>query len=403
MKEEEKLRLKELKEKAERTDEENTELEALKEKEFLSKISDEVEKGTKKILKESGALTIDKDGVKITMVKAEEDKLTPEMKLTKQIQAIYQQKFLHKTVDPMTVGTPADGGYLVPDITAPSIIELASTYGQARQLFNVMPMGQNAIVMPKYLTGATAYWVNESSAITASKPTLGYVKMTPHKVAAIVPVSRELMEGAVPNISTYIMNLIAKSFGAAEDTQFFAGSGSPLYGLFYISNTFANAHAITGVNVNTLAHADLMACINGVDQALLEGAVWMYHRSIDVYIRGLKDKNDRPLFIDGYAGRPDTLLGYPVQMIEKATSATTANATVSTPFIALGNPKAQLFGETNNMVIDVTKSGYIASTEIFTVDDIAIRVIRSVTNAVDSAGTANGLADSFSIIKTAAA
>lgn len=415
MDETKKVRLTELKAKTERTAEEETELKALEKEELLADISKEAEEGTKKVLTESGLLNISKDGVKFTMIKAEEDKYTAEHRFVAQIKGIFEKNILGqkdysdevkrilKAVDPMDIQTVADGGYLVPDVTAGQIIMRPSTYGQARQLFQNFPMGQNAQIIPKYLTGVTAYWVNEEASITASKPTLGYVKLTPHKVGAIVAVTRELLLGAVPNISNYIMNLFDVSFGAAEDTQLFSGSGSPIYGLFYISNSFANAQAIAGTNVNTLAYDDLFKCIVGMDPAMLQGAVWMYHRTIDPYVRGIKDDQNRPIFIDGYNGRPDTLLGYPVVLIEKGITATVANATVSTPFIALGNPKNQLIGDISGMVVDVTKSGYIASTEIFHTDVIAIRAIRQVTNAADTAGTANGLADAFSVISTAAA
>src|SRR5438552_10452131 len=52
---------------------------------------------------------------------------------------------LIKTASPMTEGTSADGGYLVPALTEATILEAIPTFGQARKYMQVMPMSGNTL------------------------------------------------------------------------------------------------------------------------------------------------------------------------------------------------------------------------------------------------------------------
>jgi HK97 family phage major capsid protein len=305
-------------------------------------------------------------------------------------------EIIAKAADPQNVATTADGGYLVPQITQPVILELIPTFGQARQFMNAFPMSGNETVIPKELVNPTAYWVTEGSQITDSKATLGTITMTPKKLAAIVTLTNEVLMDASINFGQYIINKIAQAFGTAEDAQFFAGTGSPMNGIFKSTNTFGGAVATSGLNVNTLSYVNMLNCIAGVDQNYLANAGWYFHRSILPIVAGMTDSQQRPLLEPAFGDLPMRILGFPVRLIENAPSATTANATASTPFIILGDLNNSLIGDVLGMTVSFSTDGVVDSTSLFENDLTGIKVIKRVAfNA--------GLTAKYSIIKTAAA
>lgn len=301
-----------------------------------------------------------------------------------------------KAADPQNVATPADGGYLVPQVTQPVILELIPTFGQARQFMNAFPMSGNETVIPKELVNPTAYWVTEGNAITDSKATLGTLTMTPKKLAAIVTLTNEVLRDASVNFGQYIISKIAQAFGTAEDAQFFAGTGSPMNGVFKSTNFFGGAVATSGLSVNTLSYANLLNCIAGVDQNYLANAAWYFHRSILPVVAGMVDNQNRPILEPAFGDLPMRVLGFPVRLIENAPSATTANATASTPFVLLGDLNNSLIGDVLGMTVSFSTDGVVDSTSLFENDLTGIKVIKRVAfNA--------GLVAKYSIIKTSAA
>jgi len=187
---------------------------------------------------------------------------------------------IKKAADPQNETTDADGKYLVPAITQPRILELIPTFGQARQHMNAFPMSGNETNIPKELTNPTAYWVTEGAQITDSKATLGVITMTPKKLAALVTLTNEVLQDASVNFGQYIIKKIAQAFGTAEDTQFFAGTGSPMNGIFKSSNTFGGDDETATGDVNSITYQNFLNCLADIDQNYLMGAKWFFHRSI---------------------------------------------------------------------------------------------------------------------------
>lgn len=300
-----------------------------------------------------------------------------------------------KAADPQNVATPADGGYLVPAVTQPRILELIPTFGQARQYMNAFPMSGNETNIPKELTNPTAYWVTEGNQITDSKATLGVITMTPKKLAALVTLTNEVLLDANVNFGQYIIKKIAQAFGTAEDSQFFAGTGSPMNGIFKSTNTFGGVEETATGNVNSITYQNFLTCMANVDQNYLMNAKWYLHRSIMPYIWGLTDTSGRLVFAPATGDLPATLLGIPVVWVESAPTAATANATAGTPFILLGDLNNSFIGDVLGMTVSFATEATVDSTSLFENDLTGIRVIKRVAFSA-------GLVSKYSVIKTKA-
>lgn len=289
----------------------------------------------------------------------------------------------------MTIGTSADGGYLVPALTDASIWELIKTYGQILQKATVMPMGQNVINLPKYTGSIAGNWVTEASAATPEKGTLGVDTLTPKKWVGLIPMSNELFKGANPSIGAFITKVLAQAEGYAIDTKCWQNSAATLTGVFYASNTFGGTQTLSGTNPNTLTYPDLVAATLNVDMNYNPRPEWYMSRSMLSIVLGIVDLQNKPIF--DYNTR--TLLGYPVNIIEQApTSADSA----SKPVILFADLSASVVGDVSGRSVDVSSEAPVtingSYVSLFENDMSAIRVVKQWAFAPRTNG--------YSLIKT---
>lgn len=127
----------------------------------------------------------------------------------------------------MTVGTSANGGYLVGTQNM-SFIDMLRNRTVVGRLGATMLSGlQGNITIPKLTAGGTAYWLtNEATAITESNQTLGQLALSPKNVGALTEVSRQLMMQSSPAADQMIMNDLTKVLGIAIDLASLEGPGT---------------------------------------------------------------------------------------------------------------------------------------------------------------------------------
>lgn len=294
-----------------------------------------------------------------------------------------------KAVDPQSVGTPADGGYLVPTLTQAKIYEMAVTNGAFKN-FTQLPMAGNVIRMPKELLNPTWYWMNENASITSSKATLSYADLTPQKGGALVTLSNEVLRRANPSIASYITKKIAQVRATAFDAKFFANSNSTFTGIFYASNAFGKTTTLATNSVTTgLTNKKINETIFGIDQAKLAGAKWVMHRTVWAEICNMEDDSHRP-FVPFMDQVNMTFKGFPVLLVENAPT-----DAANTPVMLLGNLENSIMGTIDDMLIDMSTEAYVDATSLFQYDLAAIRVLSSV--AFDP-----GMVSEYAVIKTKA-
>jgi HK97 family phage major capsid protein len=127
----------------------------------------------------------------------------------------------------MTVGTAAQGGYLV-ETENVGFIEMlrnrAVAYRMgARRLSGLV----GNVTIPRQSGAATAVWLaNEASTITESNQTLQQVALTPKTVGAYTEVSRQLMLQSNPSAEGIVTADLAVTTALAVDTGVLNGSGA---------------------------------------------------------------------------------------------------------------------------------------------------------------------------------
>jgi HK97 family phage major capsid protein len=247
----------------------------------------------------------------------------------------------------LTVGVPADGGYTVPEDFRPELIRLVEEYGIARKYCTVIPMSVPEVVTPSLTSGVSVTWPNEAAAITEDQPAFGQVKLSAKKMAALVPLSSELLADSSLAMSNLIINLIGESIAAEEDRMAFVG------GVDENSDPFDGILNTTGVNSVVMGGGDttfaditadyLLDMTDSISRSARKGAMFFINRTVLNVIRKLKDSAGNYIWQAPSAEGPGTIWGYPYADIDEMPALT--DTAVSTPFVIFGNPRHMYLGD----------------------------------------------------------
>ncbi len=127
----------------------------------------------------------------------------------------------------MAMGTGSSGGYIVPTIYLANIIELLraeAVIGKMGATF-LSDLQGSPVQIPRQSGGATAYWVGENSAITATDLTLEQLSLTPKKVGALVKMSNSLIKLSNPSAEALVNRDIAQVLALDIDLKALRGTG----------------------------------------------------------------------------------------------------------------------------------------------------------------------------------
>lgn len=213
-------------------------------------------------------------------------------------------------------GTAADGGYLVPEEFANVIIEDIRDLNIMRQFASVMTTTTDTVHIPSLVSRPKAAWRAEKAVKNTSTANFTENVLTPYSLAAIVPLSNELVSDATlgvgGSIVNYIAGLMAVSLNEKEEAAFWVGSGTGqptgIDGGGYTLRTFA-----AGAGATDTVRADtLISAYQNTPQGYRNRAVWVMNMGTLGEVGRLKDSQNRYLLTD-LAGSPTQLIkGRPV-------------------------------------------------------------------------------------------
>jgi HK97 family phage major capsid protein len=235
-------------------------------------------------------------------------------------------------------GSNSAGGALVPEEFANRVIRLVETYGTFPGTAENVSMSRDTMVIPKRLSGTTAYFVGEGSSITESEPTYGNVSLVAKKLAVGCRMSSEVVEDSqgVVGLADAVAQEFATSLAYKIDLCGWLGDGTSDYGgvrgiVSKINNGDYTASVVTAASGNTsfetLDIEDFLGVIGKLPIYARQGARWFvspsgYAASIArlKYAAGGNTVEN----IGGAAG--ESFLGYPVSMVHVLNSTLGADA-----------------------------------------------------------------------------
>ena len=237
--------------------------------------------------------------------------------------------------------TDADGWYLVPTEFHAEVIRVAELTWFARKYCSIYGMGTDSKNITTLATGAVAYIVWESAAVTASSPTFGQKVLNARKFACLIKSTQELIDDNMTNeqVTTLVAKLAAEALAELEDAQVLTGAGTGLNMLWILADTNVN---IVTMGTGDTSFADvnygyLLSVKNAVKSKYKKAGkgtiAWAMSQDVFNHIESIVDTTGRPIMRESMT-TPDTytLFWYPVELTEVMPD--DSDDAVSTKFLA---------------------------------------------------------------------
>lgn len=268
----------------------------------------------------------------------------------------------------MTEGTATAGGYLVPEEMETGIIDLRAQYGALRRIAQLFPMGSGTLPIPKWASGATAYFAGEETATTASDAALGNVLLVAKEVSALTRYSQSLAEDAIIDMAAFIANEHAYAFAVKEDSCFIDGDGTSTYGGIVGLKALLETSGMAGIytaatNTDTPAEviaAELAMVIAKLPSYARMGARWLCSPAFEAAIIGRLKLAGGGNTIQTIGGAivEQGMAGYPVTVCEPCYSSLTDDLT-GKAMLFFGNfQQGVALGERRGITVQVLRERY---------------------------------------------
>lgn len=279
----------------------------------------------------------------------------------------------------LSAGDATAGGYLIPPEYSTDLIELLKPMAVVRRLgATILPMNNGTLTVPKITGGSTASYIGENTNIPNTEQTFGQLTLTWKKLAALVPVSNDLLRFSSPNADAIVRDDLVSSMALREDLAFIRDDGTTNKpkGLLYWApsgNKFAADATVNLANVtNDLGKAILLLKSKNV-RFIRPG--WIMSPRSEFYLLTVRDANGNFAFRDEMmAGR---LFGYPYAVTTQIPENLGTGSNESEIYLA--DFADAIIGEATQLIIDAsTEAAYHDGSNVvaaFSLDQTVIRVI----------------------------
>ena len=179
------------------------------------------------------------------------------------------------------------GSAFVPDSLSSTVIRLVDQYSAFAQNATNVVMPSDVVLFPRRTAGASAAWIDENVAITASDPTSNQVTLTAKKVTGAVVIASELLQDSIVSIADWITAELALSLSNAVEAAAWSGNPSNAPGVAGLVTThtgglLASSGATYAASLVTAAgdtpdevtKANLLAMMGALPQHSRQGARW---------------------------------------------------------------------------------------------------------------------------------
>lgn len=217
------------------------------------------------------------------------------------------------------VGTPSAGGYAVAPEFRDKLVETMKWFG---------PMLASAEIIQTD-TGANLQWptnddtsnvgaiLAENNQVTEQDVTLGTNSLDAYMYTSkLVRVSLQLLQDSAFDFEAFLARKLGERLGRILNQHTTTGAGSTLPdGIMNGSATVTGTGSLA--STGGVSYDNLVDLVEAVDPAYagLGDLGWMMHQTARKAVRKLKDSQNRPLWEPSVqAGKPSTLLGYPLQL-----------------------------------------------------------------------------------------
>lgn len=231
-----------------------------------------------------------------------------------------------------SIGTPADGGYAVPEQIDRMIEKLLRDVSPVRAVANVVTVGTSDYKKLVNVNGIASGWVGETAARPGTNTSqLAEVIPPMGELYANPQVTQQALDDLFFNVESELQDQLVEEFAVAEGSAFINGDGTNKPKGFLTYTTAATAdsarafgtieHIATGVAGDFAASnkADVLySTVGALKKGYRAGSVWMMNKSILFEILRIKDTTGQYLWQPRLqdSGIGISLLGFSVEEAE---------------------------------------------------------------------------------------
>lgn len=287
----------------------------------------------------------------------------------------------------MEMGTGSAGGYIVPTIYIAELIELLRAESVVASMGATIlnDLQGSPVQIPRQSGGATAYWVGENIAITASDLTLEQLSLSPKKVGCLVKLSNALLKLSNPSAEALVRRDIAVALALKIDLAALRGIGASYQPKGINLQTGLNTVAIgtNGGNI-TFDHLIDMEYELAADNALRGKLGFIFHPCIRRNLLKRKVAQYSGDTSGAYIVAPVTeqvfqnWLGYPYKMTTQIPINLTKAEGTGLTEVYFGNWQELLIGQWGGMELMASQE----TSDAFEKDQTWVRILQEVDIAV---------------------
>ena len=225
----------------------------------------------------------------------------------------------------LSVGSGADGGYLVPPETEAAVIRGVKNISPIRAIAGNRTVSATVYKKPFAITGPATGWVAETATRPeTNSPTLAELTFPTMELYAMPSATQTLLDDSAVNIDEWLAEEIGIAFAQQEGTAFVSGDGNNKPKGFLSYTKIANGswswdkigYIATG-NDGTFDEEnpsdDLIDLIYSLKSEYRSNAHWAMNRATQAAIRKIKDADGNYIWAPGErADLSPTLMNYPI-------------------------------------------------------------------------------------------
>lgn len=260
----------------------------------------------------------------------------------------------------------------VPTEISTNLIKNIVTQSTAFAVCQHEPMKSNKKILPVLTDTGSAYWTGEGEKINTSIMAFDYPELEAHKLAVIVPVTKEKIEDSTLSVLSEIQGGIGDAFARAIDLAVFFGVSTP-----FSTNLLsaADANTITGTGKIDMDISKAMGKVESVDYAV---SAIVTHNGMKETFRELRDTAGNAIVLPGTVS-PSQIYNTPIYIPQaKVWDKTKAE-------VILGDYTRARIGTRDDITYEVLKEATVGGINLAEQDLIAIKcTMRFGFNIVDT-------------------
>ena len=239
----------------------------------------------------------------------------------------------------------------VPEEYGSEVLQTVNANSAVEALARKVVMTSDVHKTPR-LGGLNVAVIQKGQVYPEDQPTMDNVLLDAVKFGDRVIIAEEDLDDARVDVVTALQNEWAVAYSRKLDnaclgtTAAATGDTVPFNSVYREVSQGAAGILIKTAGAVKYAHlSGVLSAAEGSDYYSDSDTVVIAHTKFKGLFRGLTDNNGRPLFVEGLAGTPGTLFGFPVQFTQgAATSAANVQNPAKNPLLIVGNRNHLILG-----------------------------------------------------------